>query len=171
MLELTKQDLQAIALDKVLKNAKQDKNIPDMLNRLANALQDNDIVICKDDGKPSTINMGQIMEAFVKSLKTGSLTRWAKCYNPDYEDGNGSWEIKTSLNVYNLCTALKSPQRTIFITNTGAYALAKKDLEEIFQNPYDYQDYIKITDSGLRLKPSIKEIGKPISWINKALGF
>ena len=166
MLTLKANDLQDIALDKLANNAKQDKNIPDMLNRLANAMSTDAEVYCKSD-----FNMGQIIEGFIRSLKTHKNERWGKCYEADLEDGNGSWEIKTSLNCYNLATPLVKPTRTIFITNSGAYSLTKKQLEEIFQEPYDFQDYIKMDKKGLRLKPQIAEIGKPVKWLNEVLGF
>lgn len=166
MLTLKAQDLQGIALDKLAKNAKQDKNIPDMLNRIAYAMDTTQEVYCKSD-----FNMGQILEGFVKTLKTGSNSRWSKCYQNDLEDGNGAWEIKVSLNCYNLATPLVKPVRTLFITNSGAYSLTKKQLEEIFSEPYDFQDYIKMDTKGLRLKPQIAEIGKPVKWLNEILGF
>lgn len=165
-MELTRLELQRIALEKTIRNGKTDKHLPEMITRLSNAMSDDMTLQCKID-----FNIGQLIDSFVNTLRNGTNSRWAKCYEPDFTDGNGSWEIKVSMNCYNLCTPLVKPIRTVFVTHTGAYTISKKTLQEIFDNPYDYQDYVKIEPKGLRLKPTIAELGRPYKWLNDKLGF
>ena len=156
---------------KTTKNAKQDKGVTDLLVRIANAMDDDMVLQCKDGKTDDEVNLGQLVDSFINTLRSGTNSRWAKCYQADMTDGNGAWEIKVSANCYNLATALPKPMRTIFITSTGAYTITKKQLEEIFDDHYSFQDYVKEDSKGFRLKPAIAEIGKPCAWLNKVLGF
>lgn len=142
------------------------KDRQDLSLRLANAMKDITLE-CKKD-----FNLGQLFEGFIKADRMHlDHARFSKCNTKDLEFKNGSYEVKVSTSTYSLCTPLVAPTRTIFISKNGAVLLSKSTLEEVFNNPYEYQDYVKIEETGLRLKPTIAELGTPIKWLNEKLGF
>ena len=147
------------------------KDRQDLALRLANAMGTKTVDI-KDDSKQGQLNLGQAFEGFIKADRMNlEHARFSKCNSKDLEFKNGSYEIKVSTSTYSLCTPLVAPTRTIFISKNGAVLLSKATLKEVFDNPYKYQDYVKIEETGLRLKPTIAELGTPIKWLNEKLGF
>jgi hypothetical protein len=141
-------------------------NQADMLVRIANAMDNDMEVQCNDRW-----NVGELMDCLVNTIKSGQNSRYAKCNSNDFEDGLGAWELKVSLNCYSLCSVLKEPTRTVLVTSKGAYKISRKALQEVFDNPYDFQDYVKMEADGLKLKEAIVELGKPYKWLNELLGF
>lgn len=166
MLYLKRQDLLDKAIELELNPKKHTKNLPEMYTRLANACNDSMELQCN-----IRYNIGELVDSFINTVRSGENSRYAKAWQDDFRDGKGAWEIKVSLNCYSLCTPLEKPMRTLLVTSSGAYLISKKALIDIFDNPYDYQDYIKMEVDGLRLKPAITELGKPCKWLNELLGF
>lgn len=119
----------------------------------------------------SDFNLGQLLEALTKAVKLGyEQGFYSKAHNADIKDGNGAWEIKVSPSTYSLCTPLTKAVRVIFITKSGAYTLTKAQVAELLEQDYS-DEYIKLADKGVRLKPTVAELGKPLTWLNEVLGF
>lgn len=121
---------------------------------------------CKKD-----FNLGQLAESIIKAVINGyDVGYYARANAKDHEDGRSEIEIKMTANNKDLATPLTQPIRTWFITPQGAYTISKKTLVEVFANPYAYMDYIKITNTGLRLKPKAIALGQPNKMVNEILG-
>lgn len=117
-------------------------------------------------------SLGQLGEGLHNCAYNHAKTaRYAKAFGLDFEDGKGEIEVKVSVNTKDLCTPLTKAVRVHLMTANGWFAISKKTLESVFENPEDYKDFVKVTPKGLRLKLNAVELGTPIKALNKVFGF
>lgn len=120
----------------------------------------------------SDYNLGHLFESWIKAyILDYDDGYYSRANSVDLRKGRLNIEIKVSANCYDLSTPLTKATKTYFVSEKGIVELTKKTLKELFSNPYDFQDYVKIEDKGLRLKPKAYDLGKPITMLNTVLGF
>ena len=138
-----------------------------MYTALYNAMNDTTLIECKQDW-----NLGQLYEAFYKTVKAGyEIGYYSRANSADFEDGRGEIEIKVSANCYDLCMPITKPVRVVFFTDNGCFTISKKMIKEIMSDIESYMEFVKITETGFRLKPTATILGVPNTAMNEVLGF
>ena len=149
---------------------KSQKNRYPMMSLLLDTMERYDIQAV--ESRQDVFNLGQGMEGLVKAIYHDyKVGYFARCNSKDFELKRGSYEIKTSPSIYSLCTPVTKAQRIVFISMNGAYLISKAEVQDILDNPFEYE--VKIESNGsVRFKPNlINQVGKPLKWLNDVLGF
>lgn len=149
---------------------KSQKNRYPMMSLILDTMERYDIQAV--ESRCDVFNLGQGMEGLVKAIYHDyKVGYFARCNSKDLELKRGSYEVKTSPSTYSLCTPVKVAQRIIFISMNGAYLISKKEVQDILDNPFNYDVKISKT-GGVSFKPTlINQVGRPLVWLNKVLGF
>lgn len=138
-----------------------------MVDRVINGMTTHGVatVESRTDG-----NIGQWVESLAKAVKHNySNGFYSRANSADTYDGNGAWEIKATTSPNSKATPLTKAQRVLFVSYLGVCTLSKKQVAELMES----QDtrYVLPTPDGIRLKAQCVEIGRPVAWLNKVLGF